>query len=117
MRAQTRPLGDANQYEIIGRQQAHRCVLGMDRQQLQIGHESRDGNFVPGARSTLHRKDARIISGLARRLGVVTPAFDVVAEALESLVEAGGADLDHSALVTLIEAESGVRLTDAAAED
>jgi 2-hydroxy-3-oxopropionate reductase len=77
------------------------------------GQRMLDGNFAPGARASLHRKDARIISGLARRLNVVTPAFDVVADALESLVEEGGADLDHSALVTLIEAESGVRVSEA----
>jgi 2-hydroxy-3-oxopropionate reductase len=77
------------------------------------GQRMLDGNFAPGARASLHRKDARIISGLARRLHVVTPAFDVVADALESLVEEGGADLDHSALVTLIEAESGVRVREA----
>jgi len=81
------------------------------------GQRMLDANYIPGARSALHRKDARIISGLARRLGTVTPAFDVVADALESLVEAGGADLDHSALVTLIEADSGVRLADAATEE
>ncbi len=74
------------------------------------GQRMLEANYVPGGRAALHRKDARIISGLARRLHVVTPAFDVVADALESLVEAGGADLDHSALVTLIEAESGIRL-------
>src|SRR5439155_16826544 len=79
------------------------------------GQRMLDGNYVPGARAVLHRKDARIISGLARRLGVVTPAFDVVADALESLVEEGGSDLDHSALVTLIEAESGVRVQSAGA--
>jgi hypothetical protein len=38
-----------------------------------------------------------------------------VADALESLVEDGGADLDHSALVKLVEAASGVRVADAAA--
>ncbi len=81
------------------------------------GQRMLDANFVPGARSVLHRKDARIIGGLARQLGVVTPAFDVVADALESLVESGGADLDHSALVTLIEAESGVRVVDAVSEE
>ena len=74
-------------------------------------------DYTPGARAVLHRKDARIISALARRLGVSTPAFDVVADALESLVEEGGADLDHSALVTLIEQESGVRLADTPAEE
>jgi 2-hydroxy-3-oxopropionate reductase len=74
------------------------------------------GDYKPGGRASLHRKDARIISGLARRLGVSTPAFDVVADALESLVDGGGGDLDHSALVTLIEQESGVRLSDTAEE-
>ena len=43
--------------------------------------------------------------------------FDIAADALESLVEDGHADLDHSALVTLIEAESGVRVADKAGED
>ena len=70
---------------------------GVDTLELH-GQRMLDGNYVPGARAVLHRKDARIISGLARRLGVVTPAFDVVADALESLVEEGGSDLDHSAL-------------------
>jgi 2-hydroxy-3-oxopropionate reductase len=77
------------------------------------GQRMLDANYVPGGRVGLHRKDARVISRLARRLEVVTPAFDVVADALESLVDDGKADLDHSALVTLIEAESGVRVTDA----
>jgi 2-hydroxy-3-oxopropionate reductase len=80
------------------------------------GQRMLDANYKPGGRVGLHRKDARIVSGLARRLGVVTPAFDVVADALESLVEEGGADLDHSALVTLIEAESGIRVADGAAK-
>jgi 2-hydroxy-3-oxopropionate reductase len=81
------------------------------------GQRMLDANFTPGARASLHRKDARIIGGLARRLHVVTPAFDVVADALESLVEEGGADLDHSALVTLVEHESGIRVADAVAEE
>ena len=80
------------------------------------GQRMLDANFVPGGRVGLHRKDARIIGGLARQLHVVTPAFDVVADALESLADEGGADLDHSALVTLIEAESGVRVADRAAQ-
>jgi 2-hydroxy-3-oxopropionate reductase len=78
------------------------------------GQRMLDANFVPGGRVGLHRKDARIIGGLARQLHVVTPAFDVVADALESLADEGGADLDHSALVTLVEAESGVRVADRA---
>jgi len=78
------------------------------------GRRMLDANYVPGGRVALHRKDARIISRLARKLGVVTPAFDIVADALESLADEGGGDLDHSALVTLIEAESGVLVADRA---
>jgi 2-hydroxy-3-oxopropionate reductase len=81
------------------------------------GQRMLDANYVPGGRVGLHRKDARIISRLARQLGVVTPAFDIAADALESLVEDGRADLDHSALVTLIEAESGVRVADHTSEE
>ena len=69
------------------------------------------GDFRPGARAALHRKDARIIQGLAGRLGVPTPAFDVAAAALESLVSQGRADLDHSALVVLLEEQAGVRVS------
>ncbi len=77
------------------------------------GQRMIDANWKPGGRAALHRKDARIITGLARRLGVETPAFDIVADALESLVEEGRGDLDHAALVTLIEDASGVRVAEA----
>jgi 2-hydroxy-3-oxopropionate reductase len=68
-------------------------------------------DYRPGARAALHRKDAHIISGLADRLGVPTPAFDVAAAALESLVAQGRSDLDHSALVVLLEEQAGVRVS------
>jgi 2-hydroxy-3-oxopropionate reductase len=74
------------------------------------GQRMIDGDFRPGGRVALHRKDARIIQGLARALGSPVPAFDVVANALESLVERGGGDLDHAALVTLLEDEAGIRV-------
>jgi 2-hydroxy-3-oxopropionate reductase len=77
------------------------------------GQRMLDGNFRPGGRAALHRKDARIIQGLGRALGSPMPAFDVVAAALESLVEQGGGDLDHAALVTLLEQAAGIRVTSA----
>jgi 2-hydroxy-3-oxopropionate reductase len=60
-------------------------------------------DFVPGARVEIHAKDARIILGLATRLHVDVPGFRPVASALERLTLEGGAALDHSALVTLLE--------------
>ena len=66
------------------------------------GQRMLDDNFQPGFRARLHLKDARIVLDTAHDLGVPVPAFEPVAAALERLVEEGGGDLDHSALVTLV---------------
>jgi len=62
---------------------------------------SRD--FTPGGRAALHAKDAHIILDTAARLGVDLPVFSVVADRFDRLVAAGRGDLDHSALITLLE--------------
>ena len=61
-------------------------------------------DFTPGGRAALHAKDAHIILDTAARLGVDLPVFSVVADRFDRLVAAGGGDLDHSALITLLEA-------------
>ncbi len=81
------------------------------------GQRMLDANWTPGARSALHRKDARIIQGLARSLRVPTPGFDVAADGYERLVERGDADLDHSALLVLLEEQAGVRVAAAKEDD
>ena len=68
------------------------------------------GDFTPGFRSVLHRKDARIVRETARDVGAPVPSFEVAAEALERLVEAGRGDLDHAAIVTLLEDAVGARV-------
>jgi 2-hydroxy-3-oxopropionate reductase len=68
------------------------------------------GDFQPGFRSILHRKDARIVARTAQDVGAPVPSFDVAAQALERLVEAGRGEQDHAALVTLLEDAAGVRL-------
>jgi 2-hydroxy-3-oxopropionate reductase len=73
------------------------------------GQRILDGTFAPGFRVRLHRKDARIITETAAELGVPIPGFAPVAEALQRLIDAGRGDLDHSALVTLIEDGAGVQ--------
>jgi 2-hydroxy-3-oxopropionate reductase len=60
--------------------------------------------FAPGFRARLHLKDAHIVSNTAQALGVPTPGFAPVEEALGKLVDSGGGDLDHSALITLLRA-------------
>ena len=71
------------------------------------------GDFQPGFRSVLHRKDARIVRQTAEELGSPVPLFEIAAEALEHLVEVGRGDLDHAALVTLLEDTAGLRVADA----
>ena len=61
-----------------------------------------DDNFQPGFRARLHLKDARIVLDTAHGLGVPVPAFEPVADALARLVDEGGGELDHSALITLV---------------
>jgi 2-hydroxy-3-oxopropionate reductase len=70
------------------------------------------GDFTPGFRSVLHRKDARIVRQTAEELGSPVPMFEIAAEALEHLVEVGRGELDHAALVTLLEDTAGVRIAE-----
>ena len=67
------------------------------------GQRMLDRSFEPGFRVRLHRKDARIVMDAAREVGASTPSFAVVEGQLERLVDAGGGELDHAALITLLE--------------
>jgi len=69
-----------------------------------------DGNFTPGFRSRLHRKDLRIALELADQLGVTLPAGSIASQVFGSLVAQGWGDLDHSAVVKVIEQLSGFSL-------
>jgi 2-hydroxy-3-oxopropionate reductase len=60
-------------------------------------------NFVPGFKSALHRKDLRIVDATANEAGVQLPAARLTLDLFDELIERGGADLDHSALCTLID--------------
>ena len=60
-------------------------------------------DFTPGGRVAIHEKDARIILETARHAGVDLPGFRPVADAFRRLMDRGGGDLDHSALITLLE--------------
>jgi 2-hydroxy-3-oxopropionate reductase len=60
------------------------------------------GNYVPGFRARLYQKDLRLANETAGANGVAIPATAVVAQLLNALVAAGGADLDCSALGTVL---------------
>jgi len=80
------------------------------------GQRMLDGEFTPGFRSALHLKDARIVLDTAGTIGAPVPSFAVAAQAFERSVEEGLGDLDHAALVTLLEDEARVRVAGWTAE-
>lgn len=69
------------------------------------GQRMLDGAFEPGFRSRMHRKDARIVNDTAQALDAPVPSFAVVTEQFQALVDAGGGDLDHAALYTVLRHE------------
>lgn len=68
-------------------------------------------SFAPGGRAKLHVKDIEVVGSLAASLGVPLPAFEASAGQLAALLEHGGADLDHAALVTELERVAGIELS------
>ena len=60
-------------------------------------------NFVPGGKASFHLKDISIISRLAAEGGIDVPVFDAAALQMARLIEAGGGDLDNSAVITVVE--------------
>jgi 2-hydroxy-3-oxopropionate reductase len=58
--------------------------------------------FDPGFRVRLHAKDARIVLQAAADAGLDLPGFSPVAGRFDELAAAGGGELDHSALFTLL---------------
>ena len=65
------------------------------------------GRFAPGFRVELHHKDLGIYREAARAKNVFSPLASVVADLMNSLRVTGGADLDHSAMLTQVDQLSG----------
>ena len=66
------------------------------------GERMLKGNYVPGFRARLYQKDMRLAQEAAGANGVAIPATAVVAQLLNALIASGGADLDYSALGTVL---------------
>ena len=60
-------------------------------------------DFEPGFRTALHHKDLGIALSTARELGVPLPVTALVDQMLQELQVKGRGDLDHSAVLTVIE--------------
>lgn len=65
------------------------------------------GQFAPGFRVNLHRKDLGIALATGREQGVPLPVTALVGQLYESVAAAGRGDLDHSSLITLIQDMAG----------
>jgi 2-hydroxy-3-oxopropionate reductase len=63
--------------------------------------------FAPGFRVDLHHKDMGIVTAAAREAGVAIPLGAQAAQLMAALRAQGYGDLDHSALLLLIEQLSG----------
>jgi 2-hydroxy-3-oxopropionate reductase len=63
--------------------------------------------FSPGFRMELHHKDLGILTAAAREAGVTVPLGAEVAQLVGAMVARGDGELDHSALLELVEALSG----------
>ena len=61
------------------------------------------GDFEPGGKARFNLKDVAALAELSAQTGVPTPVFDTAAAYIRALVASGGGDLDHSAIVTVIE--------------
>jgi len=61
------------------------------------------GDFEPGFKSKFHYKDLNIIMETAKALNVSLPATALTQQLFSALLAAGRGDLDHSAVLTLLE--------------
>ncbi len=87
--------------DVLGGGLAGNKVMEAKREKL-LGH-----SFDPGFRIELHHKDLGIALAAGREYGVTLPVTAVVDQMLQDLKMRGKGDLDHSAILTLIEESSG----------
>ena len=72
------------------------------------GERMLKSNYDPGFRARLYQKDLRLAGEVAAASGVAIPATAVVTQLLNALIASGGADLDYSALGTVLFDLAGV---------
>ena len=66
------------------------------------GERMLTGNYTPGFRTRLYQKDLRIANETAAAHAIPIPATALVSQLVNALVASGGADLDYSAIGTVI---------------
>ena len=64
-------------------------------------------SFTPGFRVDLHRKDLAIALASGRNTATPLPVTALVSQMYDAVSANGGGQLDHSALITIIDLLSG----------
>ncbi|MCF1182872.1 NAD(P)-dependent oxidoreductase [Marichromatium gracile] len=67
------------------------------------GQRMLDGDYRPGFKARLHRKDMRLVEERAREQGLELPLAAQVAAHLETLLAADGGELDSAAILSALE--------------
>jgi 2-hydroxy-3-oxopropionate reductase len=65
------------------------------------------GDFDPGFKSKFHLKDLKIIAETAKNLNVPLPATSTVYQLFIALINSGRGDLDHTAVINILEELAG----------
>lgn len=68
------------------------------------------GDFAPGFKARLHAKDLNIVRETARELGCALPGSALAQELFTAAVANGLGELDHSAVIQVLQALAGKRL-------
>ncbi len=67
------------------------------------GQRMIDGEFTPGGKAATQRKDLAQALELAEQIGIDLPATRLNRDLYDQLIEQGGGELDHSALIKVID--------------
>jgi 2-hydroxy-3-oxopropionate reductase len=75
------------------------------------GKRMLDNDYTPGFKTRLHQKDINIVMQTAKELGLALPGTALVMQHLNALMGTGAGELDSSAVMKVVERESGMERT------
>lgn len=81
------------------------------------GQRMLDRNFVAGGKVRSHKKDTEIAMAIARERGICLPGTAFASHMWNALAAQGGLDLDHSAMVKVLEAMSDTEVCPGSIQD
>jgi len=69
-----------------------------------------DGNFKPGFKIRLHRKDLKNALEASNNLNLSLPVTQIVQDMIDNLIEDGKGDDDHGGIIQALEKKNGVKI-------